>query len=241
MSVSSVPPEAVRELALFAGVTRAEACELAPLLSRRRVSARARISLRLAMPDEVAFVSAGRFRIAAMARGGLATLFSLRVGDAIGHTLAVLRELSPEMIRLVADQDGELLVIKGGEFRAAIDRMPSVNVAVREAMARASKALADKVVGLIGLSARARVISTLLRLTPDGVVQDGRLVVAAAPTHAMLAEEVGVSREFVTRCLSELEVSGFISTRTRTIEFLDVEGLRALEKAEGGARIIGSD
>src|SRR6185436_17164688 len=95
----------------------------------------------------------------------------------------------------------------------------------------------SRIFELLALSTRGRVRAELLRLVRGGDCRDG-VGAVPAPTQQVLAEQVGTSREVVSRTLRQLAEEELIRMERRGIEILDVNRLLALDEAATGRRMF---
>jgi CRP-like cAMP-binding protein len=172
-------------------------------------------------PELVCLTRAGTVRLFRRHITGRETTIERLTG---GHLFGVTALLPNDAGGLLAQAETEvdLCVIDGRQFLDVVSRWPDamlelatrLGVRVREA---------DEVVGnMTPTGARARLAATLYRLAREGseMQPGGGLRLRAVPRHSDLANEIGATRETVTRMLARLEEDGYIRRFGRQIVVL---------------------
>ncbi len=152
-------------------------------------------------------------------------------GDILGAEL-IAGEVSTRQTSLRCLEDATIYFLEWPKFEAVVKRFPEVAYAVITALSVRLRWAIRLVHILQTQTAFNRVGSVLLALaerfpleTPGGTMIDLDI------THEDLGAIVGVSRQFMTVTLHELEHRGLISNARRRITLTDVERLRVLTQA----------
>jgi CRP/FNR family cyclic AMP-dependent transcriptional regulator len=202
-------------------------------LTREMRFPRAALIVRQGDPGDALYVvRAGAVKVAVSGDDGREVILdTLGVGDHFGE-LALL-DGGPRSAHVVATEATILYVLRRDDFRREVERRPNVAWALLVELSRRLREADAKITGLVLLDVPGRVARLLLDRA-----EGQPPVVARAPTHEMMAQMIGASRETVSRAMSELQKVGLIQAERRTITVLDPEGLarRAQPGAVTGAR-----
>ena len=234
----SAPPRDsgdLRSIAVFRKLSAADLDRIFPALHASSV----RRGRTLNMCDQRAcFVWSGSFRlVVAVPALKVASLRRLRRGDCFGQLASLSTAGSNNRIRIVCDEAGHLLEMDADRFASFRQELPALAEATLLAMAAVVAEQESRIFELLALSTRGRVRAELLRLVRGGDCRDGDGAVPAL-TQQVLAEQVGTSREVVSRILREFADEELIRMERRGIELLDVDRLLALDEAATGRRMF---
>lgn len=177
----------------------------------------------------LAFVAAGKvFSLFHGANGRSGAINFWSSGDILGAEL-IAGEVSTRQTSLRCLEDATLYYLEWPKFEAIVKRFPEVAYAVITALSVRLRWAIRLVHILQTQTAFNRVGSVLLALaerfpveTPAGTMIDLDI------THEDLAAIVGVSRQFMTVTLHELEHQGLITNTRKRVTLTDVERLRHL-------------
>jgi CRP-like cAMP-binding protein len=237
-----INPADLRKIRLFSELSDDRLVQVHANLKFRPVRARSTVVFRRDMPDEVACVWSGLFRVSVQSdTGGSVTLLRLGPGDAFGFVGAVLNRRPGDRIRLYTEGGGSVLHLSGGALLELAKHDPVLCTALMAELAALVVFYAGRVFELAALNVRTRLEIELYRLAQAGTWKDGRCTVTGAPTHAALAAQVGASREVVTRHLRELAKAGVLRLRRGVIEFTNHDHLRAAAQSAAGQLILHTD
>jgi CRP-like cAMP-binding protein len=144
------------------------------------------------------------------------TLALLGKGDFFGELS--LFDRKPRSAFVSAVTDTRLLVLTRESILSLIRKNPDIAVNfLSEAAARLRKA-DDKIMTLTFLDVCGRVANALLELAEAaGRKPDGGPVRIPMPTHRSLAEQIGASRESVTKALKSLILNGQVRVEDRSL------------------------
>jgi DNA-binding transcriptional MocR family regulator len=122
-------------------------------------------------------------------------------------------------------------MLRRDEFRRQVEQMPRVAWALLEELSRRLRDADAKITGLVLLDVPGRVA----RLVLDRAEGDPPRV-ERPPTHEVIAQMIGASRETVSRAMKELQEAGLVRAERRLITVLDAAGLARRAAPGAGAR-----
>lgn len=177
-------------------------------------------------PSDAFFVLAsGQVKVTLSAEDGREVILSLlRPGDFFGEMSLLQGE--PQSASAIATEDSRLLVLSGPDFRRCLMELPGAAFGLLRGLLYRLREADDKVGGLILLDVTGRVAHLLLQLADQ---EDGRHI-SQVPTHQVMAQMVGSSRETVSRTVRSFVVANVIEATRRGVTIQD---RAALEKAAG--------
>lgn len=175
--------------------------------------------------DAFYVVLAGQIKVMLIAEDGREVVLSLvRQNDFFGET--ALMDDEPYAASAIALEDSKLLVLKRDDFRRIITEMPGMAFGLLRALCGRLLEADQKIGGLMLLDVTGRVSHLLLEMA----ARSGDETIPDAPTHQLIAQMVGSSRESVTRTFSALTARGAIEQSGNGIRIVQRE---ALESAAG--------
>lgn len=149
-------------------------------------------------------------------------LFRVRAGELCVLTLGDLLAARPYSASATAEEDVEVVVIPAAKFRTAMIQSEAFRNFVLSS-------LTQRLCGLMGLVEQVTFQRLDLRLACLlGQKFGQRNAAAVRVTHQELANELGTSREVVSRFLKEFEHMGCIRLRRGEIELLSSDALSRL-------------
>ncbi|MEZ5960635.1 MAG: Crp/Fnr family transcriptional regulator [Hyphomonadaceae bacterium] len=221
---SALPPNAIAEFSDFA----------------QRLTMRARATLQLSrdFSDRIGVVSSGRIRLVAIsANAGHVCLNELDAGDVLGLCTNLLGLTAGANLRLCADRPAEIVSVSKMHFLRLMRAHADFNSAVVHGLSQTVVDLHTRLFEVAALDVRTRLAGRLLALAAKRTLLRP-ILIANAPTHAILAAEIGASREAVSRHLADLEKERMIVSRRRVIEIVDWPALEALYARGAGGRLF---
>jgi CRP-like cAMP-binding protein len=153
--------------------------------------------------------------------GDVATVRVLRPGDFFGE-LAVVSP-APRNATVVALDVAETLVIHRDQFRDLLDRQPSVQALLVEALVTEVRRLAVQLLDALYVPVERRVWRRLLEL--ESVFGDGTGTAVITLTQEDLAQVVGTTRPTMNRFLREGEAAGILCVARGRVEITDHDQL----------------
>jgi CRP/FNR family transcriptional regulator len=124
------------------------------------------------------------------------------------------------------------------QFVQARRSIPALADATLDLISNVAADQGTRIFELVALSARERIQAELLRLARTVECTGNRCVVRPAPTHQALADQIGATREVVTRTLRAMADEGLIRLERGAIEIVKVDRLGELDHAATGRRIV---
>jgi len=206
---TAVPRGLLRGVPIFAGL---DAASLEAL--ERRCQARTwpegAAVLSEDEPGDALFVLVrGKVKVVLYGESGREVILSIfsRAGDVLGE-MALLDD-APRSATVSAMEPTTMLVLSRADFRAQVDRHPSIALAVMTELSRRLRS-ADAIIGdLALLDVFGRLAAKLRSLAEsEGEETEAGILIRQRPTQAEIAAMIGTSRETVSRALSELARRG---------------------------------
>jgi CRP/FNR family cyclic AMP-dependent transcriptional regulator len=182
--------------------------------------------------NSLAFLAAGKvFSLFHGANGRSGAVNFWSSGDILGAEL-IAGEVNTRQTSLRCLEDATIYYLEWPKFDAIVRRFPEVAYAVITALSVRLRWAIRLVHILQTQTAFNRVGSVLLALAERFPVQTaGGTMIDLDITHEDLAAIVGVSRQFMTVTLHELEHQGLLSNTRKRITLTDLEKLRELTQA----------
>src|SRR5919202_3186902 len=169
-------------------------------------------------PNEVGQVLSGRLELTLVTHAGRTLQFDvLEPGDVLG--ISALVGMPALGMRAVGMSDGALRIIDVPTFLTEVADQPDQLQALATRLAARLERL-ERRLGWCGASLHGRLLSLMQSLAGQGDGRpgpDGRHAIPGQWSHARLGEQIGVTRETVTRRLAQLEARGAIHREGRRI------------------------
>lgn len=196
-----------------------------PNAERRTVAAGAVLLKRGSTPASVMYVESGRVALGVME------------GDALEHQLgeiqgpfwleATAAVLSlPSAVDAVAETEVVLRRIPLSRFRQSLAAMPVAARTVMQDVATAHRRQTELAVSRLAKDAEARCAEWLLRHAKPG--EKGALAVPLEQRKRLIAAQLGIAPETLSRVLRHLRERSLISGTGRVLNVIDPGGLRTL-------------
>jgi CRP/FNR family cyclic AMP-dependent transcriptional regulator len=210
----------LRTVPLFSRLRESDLERLAGLFKPREF-ARNRVILFAHDPcDAFYIVLSGQVKVMLIAEDGREVILSLvRAGDFFGEMS--LMDDEPYSSSAIAMEDSHLLVLHRDDFRRSIEDMPGMSFGLLRALCGRLLEADHRIGGLMLLDVTGRIAHLFLDLVSKG----GGDCIADPPTHQVIAQIVGSSRETVSRTVSVLAAQQLIETSKQGLRILDRKGL----------------
>jgi CRP-like cAMP-binding protein len=148
----------------------------------------------------------GQVKVILVAEDGREVVLSLiHTGDFFGER--TLLDQEPHAASVIATEDSRLLILHRDEFRRCIMEMPGVAFGLLRALLGRLRAADHRIGGLILLDVTGRVCHLLLQLAD----WSGGDEIPKPPTHQVIAQMIGSSRETVSRTIKTMVDQGFLA------------------------------
>jgi CRP/FNR family transcriptional regulator/CRP/FNR family cyclic AMP-dependent transcriptional regulator len=166
-------------------------------------------------------IAEGSVNIAVLSTEGKQTILTrLRTGDFFGE-MAIL-DGEPRSASVVAAEECTLLVLYRKPFLDILQRFPKIAIQMLIEMSRRLRRTNRHINTLSLMSIYGRVSDIILRLAKEQGEREGKfIVIHERPTHQVLADMVGTSRETVSRILSQLQKRQYIAIDRDKLVILD--------------------
>jgi CRP/FNR family cyclic AMP-dependent transcriptional regulator len=212
----------LREVPLFSQLRESDLELLAPLLQQRDYT-RNKVILFANDPVEAFYVVvSGQVKLMLIAEDGREVILEvMRPGDFFGE-MALMDE-EPYASSAIAMEDTSLLALHRDDFRRCISDMPGMSFGLLRALCSRLREADHKIGGLILLDVAGRVSHLFLEMA----AQHGDDHIPSPPTHQVIAQMVGSSRETVSRTISSLAAQKLIALTPGGITLLNREALEA--------------
>jgi CRP-like cAMP-binding protein len=171
--------------------------------------------------DALYIVLYGQVKVMLIAEDGREVVLSLvDGGDFFGES--ALMDDEPYSASAIAVADSRLLILHRDDFRRCITDMPGMSFGLLRELCGRLREADHKIGSLMLLDVSGRVSSLLLELAARSGDDDR---IRELPTHQVIAQMVGSSRETVSRTISALIAKNFISSSGGGIQILNRQGL----------------
>jgi len=172
--------------------------------------------------DTFYVVMSGQVKVMLIAEDGREVVLSLvGAGDFFGEM--TLLDDEPDAASMIAMEESKLLVLRRDDFRRCIRELPDMSFGLLRAMAGRLLEADHKIGGLMLLDVTGRVAHFLLELASRQQDDDLR----SLPTHQVIAQMVGSSRETVSRTMSSLTARGWLVAIDGGVRIADREALES--------------
>ena len=224
--MSTLPPDALRGVAFFAGLPDAAFEALGRQCHRRNFKAREIMITQEDQSGDVLFLLSGHARVNVYSPAGSRVSFrDLKPGTIFGELAAIDGQVRSASVECV--EPCLAVIMPQKIFSRALDEHAAFRTAVLKHLSQQVRALTARVFEFSTLAVRNRVQAELLRIV--GAKPDARNAsIEPAPTHEEIASRISTHREAVTRELSWLEERGIIARQGRTLHVRDLPRLRRL-------------
>jgi CRP-like cAMP-binding protein len=218
-------PQTLRQVPLFSQLRDTDLERLAPLLTEREYPKNRVIRFAHDPCDAFYVVLSGQVKTMLIAEDGREVVLTLvRAGDFFGE-MALLDD-EPYAASVIAMDDTKLLVLRRDDFRRSIRDLPEMSFGLLRALCARLLEADHKIGGLMLLDVTGRVAHLLLELS----AREGGDRITDLPTHQVIAQMVGSSRETVSRTIGALAAKQLIEVADGGVRILNRE---ALESAAG--------
>jgi CRP/FNR family cyclic AMP-dependent transcriptional regulator len=195
---------------LFAELTDLERAKITSVATAREVKAGNFLVRSGTKGDEMFFLQHGRAKVCRADSTGKEVIIGLLGPGACIGELALLTDL-PRTADVVTLSRCEVLQMSRAVFLRQLEEHPQLVRTLLKSIATLLGRATAKIADLTLSDVRVRLMHVLVEMGL-AVEEDGEqyLVVRERPTHQMMADMIGATRETVTRTLSELEQDGHI-------------------------------
>ena len=202
--------EALAKVPLFAGLGRADLAPLAQRTVERSYKRNVIVVNEGDRADALYFVLAGRVKVFSAGEDGRDVVLSKQgAGTYFGDMMLDDGVRSASVMTL---EPCRLATLSRDDFEDFLTLHPATTRALIKSLIRRIRSLNERVRDLSMLDVAGRVAKLLLSLARE---VNGRLVVEDLPTQQDIGEQVGASREMVSRVFKALKAENYIWEETR--------------------------
>jgi len=216
---------------IFRGIEPAQVAQFARQASIRSYERGAMVFQRGERPGGLLLVAEGTLKLAVRGANGEQKVIALvEEGQICASALAFLDR--PSALEACALSPVTIVSIPAGAVFAAMQNDPDLAQRVVEHLSHRVLSLVDEVEGITlrtGLQRLAGYVESLARDRGNG-----SHAVRLPATKTLIAAQLGIAKETLSRLLHELVEKGVISVARRELFILDRSGLAAVARGEGG-------
>ncbi|WP_398494153.1 Crp/Fnr family transcriptional regulator [Variovorax sp.] len=226
---------ALRQIALFAGLSEQRLDQLAQQCLWHSVAAGKPLLLRAEQQGEVFLLVSGRVRVTTYSANGRQVTFrDSEAGEHFGDIAAI--DGGPRSADVVTLEPCVVASLDRTAFLALLRDEPLVAERVMQRLAALVRQLSERVIDLSTLGVQNRLHAELLRLARGAGFDGNQARLEPAPRHAALASQISTNREQVTRELNALVRSGVLRKDGRALVLEDAGRLeRMVAQVRGDA------
>lgn len=215
-------PGALRDVPLFSLLRDTDLDLLAPLLTERQYARNRVIRFAHDPCDAFYIVIKGSVKVMLVAEDGREVVLSLlREGEFFGE-MALLDD-EPYAASVIAAEDSTLLVLLRDDFRRSIRELPEMSFGLLRALCNRLLEQDSRIGGLMLLDVTGRVAHLLLELEQRDPGQEIRDL----PTHQVMAQMVGSTRETVSRTFTAMAAKQMIEVSDGRVRITNREELES--------------
>ncbi|MEJ8827204.1 Crp/Fnr family transcriptional regulator [Variovorax humicola] len=221
---ATVPVETLCEFELFKELPAATLKGIACSLHLREIKAGEVLIYQADETATVYLLLEGRAASTVLAVNGRQILLrEIEAGEVFGEFAPIDGNLrSSEVIAL---KHGSIATLSGNDFRNLMMTEPVLAECLLRRLVAKLRQLSDRVVELGALDVRARLSSELLRRVRATGVVENRGRIDPCPRQQALADQIGTSREQVSRSMTELAHRGVVIKKDKALIIPDVARL----------------
>lgn len=210
----------LRNVPLFRGFSEPELNALADVATIHRFPRDARVIIAADEGDTFFVIAKGKVKVCLSGHDGREVILTMLGPGSFFGDMSLLDGM-PRSANVTTMVASELLALRRTDFLDLVQQKPQIAVEMLRTLADRLRKANHQIAGLSFLGIVDRVCDVLLGLfdgqgeeTPEGLVIHNR------PTHQVLADMTGATRETVSRALGRLEDNGYIAIRGKDILFL---------------------
>jgi CRP/FNR family cyclic AMP-dependent transcriptional regulator len=180
--------------------------------------------------DAIALLLTGAVRVAAVTPEGAEVTLSLRAaGDVLGTLGALTDPPAPRAATIVALVTSRARLIATGAFLQVLHDRPAIAVALLSDVAHEWREASERHLQFSAYPAEQRLARLLVELVrADGDEHAGTGATIDLPlSQTDLAGMIGASRDSAVRLLGRFRDEGLVTTGRRSVQIVDLPGLRA--------------
>ncbi len=177
--------------------------------------------------DHVLHIDSGRVALGVVENGALAHQMGLVEGPAWLNAGCAVLGRTP-VVDAIAETPVQVRRVPRKDFDATLRTLPAPALALLRDMAHAHRQQAELAVSRLAKDAEARCAEWLLRHAEPAQDEPGALAVMLRQRKRMIAAQLGIAPETLSRVLRHLRERSLISGSGRVLNLVDLNGLRRL-------------
>jgi CRP/FNR family cyclic AMP-dependent transcriptional regulator len=201
--------EALRSIPLFGGLEEDALNDIADLLIDRRYP-RGSVIFEEGVPgDYMYLIKDGQVKISKLSDDGREKILEiLGAGDFVGEM--ALLDRGPRSASVKSTQPCVLLALSRQDFLSLLRERPEISLELIRELSRRLRETNEQIRGLLFERVEGRTRRLLRRLASEPLEGRPDRLATSPTTHQQLADQVGTSRETITRVLKELRADGWL-------------------------------
>ncbi|HOB66246.1 Crp/Fnr family transcriptional regulator [Ottowia sp.] len=177
--------------------------------------------------DQVLHIDSGRVALGVVENGALAHQMGVIEGPAWLNASCAVLGRAP-VVDAIADTPVQVRRVPQKVFAASLGTLPAPALDLLRDMAQAHRQQAELAVSRLAKDAEARCAEWLLRHAEPAQDEPGALAVMLRQRKRMIAAQLGIAPETLSRVLRHLRERSLISGSGRVLNLVDLNGLRRL-------------
>ena len=217
----------LRKVPLFAGLKEEEFRALVEVTILRRFRKNSLILVAEEEGSTLFIIHKGRVKVSILSEDGREIVLSI-LGDGEFFGEMSLLDGLPRSATVTALEDTEALVLRREGFLRLIEHIPQIAIKLMAELTSRLRKTDQKVESLALMDVAGRIASAVLQLAADGGEETSEgIVVRNRPTHQLLANMTGSTRETVSRVLKQFQEEGYMLSRGKDWIILREEYLKS--------------
>ena len=215
--------EFVKKVPLFQGLTDTEMLAVCSLMILREFHTGEVIVQKDEEEDQTFFIIvSGTAHVSVITSEGKQTILAtLKRSDFFGE-MAIL-DGEPRSASVIAAEDCKVLMLYRKPFLDILHRFPKITIQMLIEMSKRLRNSNRQINTLSLISASGRVAEVILRMAKERIRIGSVMIIPKRPTHQMIAEMAGTSRETVSRIISALQKKHYIAIDRKKMTILNEE------------------
>jgi CRP/FNR family cyclic AMP-dependent transcriptional regulator len=165
--------------------------------------------------DFLLVILRGRVKVVLLGDQGHETIIAILNRHQFLGEVALLDD-APRSATVIALEEVEFLQIARAPFLELVNKHPAIAIKVMTHLASALRQSHEQIRTLSMFDAYGRVVRCLLGIARDHGEADGsRVIIRPKPSNQQLARMIGCSRETVSRCVTTMQNTGYLSAIDR--------------------------
>jgi len=217
--------EFAKKVPLFQGLTDTEMLVVCSLMTLREFHKGEVIVQRDDEGQTFFIIVSGTAHVSVVTSEGKQTILAtLKRPDFFGE-ISIL-DGEPRSASVIAAEDCKVLMLYRKPFLDILHRFPKITIQMLIEMSKRLRNSNRQINTLSLISTYGRVAEVILRMAKEQGYREGSvIIIPKRPTHQMIAEMAGMSRETVSRIISTLQKKHYIAIDRKKMTILDEEKL----------------